>query len=473
MSDTARKLSVSMIVLYENSQDEKECIFGESTLIAKAQNQRPLNIDDPTSSEKGEKSSLMKNLDVLPPASEQQTRQPRTNGQSESLFHRKSKSKSQVRNTAKQASTSESVTSDWGERETMEVQFARRSTNQDQKKQPENFSRKTSKRSTAKGTVVAEQTKTEGTRYSVVRPQIAADHAPNTVMGKKREKKNSGRIAKQPTTYHDVSEEQIAISQMKVRNSSDKPHVLSQSTNQSQILVARRKTKQFVAHRNSGESREAEGARCTAVQPQIHTKREQRRTKEARLFQNGGPISQEQRRITQQPRASKMTKPPLPQKQNTESKRSDGGEPLIRRQVSRRPRVGQRITAVRVRDGYVDMVMVTDAPVVKEGTRAQYIRKSQAVVKRPGTFKNSQGTKEHQAANTQQTIARDERITVTAKDIGGLTRNQVKTGRRVAFQLANNDHVQHQYSARRDGLCNQTGPSQEELTFIRVLRKRF
>ena len=168
-----------------------------------------------------------------------------------------------------------------------------------------------------------------------------------------------------------------------------------------------------------------------------------------------------------------MTKPPLLQKQNAEDRRSDGGEPLIRRQVCRRPRVGQRITAVRVKDGYVDMVMVADAPVVKEETRAQYIRKSQAVVKGRGTFKNSQEPKEHQAAYKQQTIARDERITVTAKDIGVLTRNQVKKGRRVAFQRANNDHVQHQYSARRDGLCNQTGPSQEELTFIRVLRKRF
>ena len=357
MSDTARKLSVSMIVLYENSQDEKECIFGESTLTPKAQNQRSLNIDDPTSSK-------MKN----PSTSEQQARQPRSNEQSESLFHRKSKNKSQVRNTAKQASTSESITGDWEERGTIETEFARRSTNQDQKKQPENFSRKTPKQATDKGTVVARpETKTEGTRYSAVRPQIAANSAPNTVMGKKRGKKNSGRIAKQPTAYHDVSEQQIAIREIKVQNSSGKPHVLSQSTNQGQSLVAKRKTKQFVAHRNTGESREAEGARCTAVQPHIRTKREQRRTKEARLFQNGGPISQEQRRITQQPRASKMTKPPLPQKQNTESKRSDGGEPLIRRQVSRRPRVGQRITAVRARDGYVDMVKVTDEPAVKAG----------------------------------------------------------------------------------------------------------
>lgn len=327
----------------------------------------------------------------------------------------------------------------------------------------ENFSRKTTKRATAKGSVVAERTKTEGTRYSAVRPQTAAYYAPNRVMGKKRGKKNIGRIAKQHTAYHDVSEQEIAIRQIKVRNSCGKPHVLSQSTNQGQILVDRRKTKQFVVHRNIGESREAGGARYTAVQPQIRTKSEQTRSKEAPLFQNEGPISQEQRRITQQLRASKMTKPPLPQKQNAEDRRGDGGEPLIRRQVCRRPRVWQRITAVRVtRDGHVDMVMLTDAPAVKE---------SHAVVKGHGTFKNSQGIKEHQAAYKQQT--RDERITVTAKDIGVLTRNQVKKGHRVAFQRANNDHVQHQYSARRDGLCKQTGPSQEELTFIRVLRKRF
>ena len=107
------------------------------------------------------------------------------------------------------------------------------------------------------------------------------------------------------------------------------------------------------------------------------------------------------------------------------------------------------------------MVMVADARAAKEGTRTQYIHKSHAVVKG------------HQAACKQQTKTRDDRMTVTAKDNGVLTRNQVKSGRRVAIQRETNDHVQHEYLARRDGLCNQTGPSQQELTFIRVLRKRF
>lgn len=75
MSDTARKLSVSMIVrLYENSKDEKERIFGQSTLTSKAQNQPPMNIDDPTSSKEGEKLSFMKN-----PSTSEQTSPSATN----------------------------------------------------------------------------------------------------------------------------------------------------------------------------------------------------------------------------------------------------------------------------------------------------------------------------------------------------------------------------------------------------------
>ena len=186
-------------------------------------------------------------------------------------------------------------------------------------------------------------------------------------MGKKRTKKNVRRITKQPAAYHVVSEQERAIRQTRVRDSSVKPRLLSQSTNQVKILVTRKIIKQSEAHGSNGEARESEGARCTAVEPQIYTKSDRKTNKEARLFQNVEPISQEQRRITQQARASKITKPPLPQKQNAEDRGSDGGETLIRRQLCRRPRVGQRITAVRVtRDGHVDMSSrgdgVTSAP---------------------------------------------------------------------------------------------------------------
>ena len=43
-------------------------------------------------------------------------------------------------------------------------------------------------------------------------------------------------------------------------------------------------------------------------------------------------------------------------------------------------------------------------------------------------------------------------------------------GRRVAFQQESNDY---DYPGRRNGLCARTDPAQQELTFIRVLRKRF
>ena len=43
-------------------------------------------------------------------------------------------------------------------------------------------------------------------------------------------------------------------------------------------------------------------------------------------------------------------------------------------------------------------------------------------------------------------------------------------GRRVAIQQKSNDY---DYPGRRNGLCAGTDPAQQELTFIRVLRKRF
>ena len=42
--------------------------------------------------------------------------------------------------------------------------------------------------------------------------------------------------------------------------------------------------------------------------------------------------------------------------------------------------------------------------------------------------------------------------------------------RRVAIQQESDDY---DYPGRRNGLCAGTDPSQQELTFIRVLRKRF
>ena len=117
----------------------------------------------------------MKNADVLPPTSEQQALQPRKNRQSGSLSQRKSENQRRDRDTAKPALTSKIVTGHWKQSETMEPQFARRSTNQDLKNKAEKCSRKTTKQATAEGTVVAERTKAEGTRdrYSAVRPQKA------------------------------------------------------------------------------------------------------------------------------------------------------------------------------------------------------------------------------------------------------------------------------------------------------------
>ena len=47
---------------------------------------------------------------------------------------------------------------------------------------------------------------------------------------------------------------------------------------------------------------------------------------------------------------------------------------------------------------------------------------------------------------------------------------EIFNGRRVAIQQESNDY---DYPGRRNGLCARTDPAQQELTFIRVLRKRF
>ena len=59
---------------------------------------------------------------------------------------------------------------------------------------------------------------------------------------------------------------------------------------------------------------------------------------------------------------------------------------------------------------------------------------------------------------------------VSIRPVNGSCKVVIFNGRRVAVQQESNDY---DYPGRRNGLCAGTDPAQQELTFIRVLRKRF
>ena len=59
---------------------------------------------------------------------------------------------------------------------------------------------------------------------------------------------------------------------------------------------------------------------------------------------------------------------------------------------------------------------------------------------------------------------------VSIRPVNERCKVEIFKGRRVAIQQESNDY---DYPGRRNGLCAQTDPAQQELTFIRVLRKRF
>ena len=59
---------------------------------------------------------------------------------------------------------------------------------------------------------------------------------------------------------------------------------------------------------------------------------------------------------------------------------------------------------------------------------------------------------------------------VSIRPVNERCKVEIFKGRRVAIQQESNDY---DYPGRRNGLCARTDPAQQELTFIRVLRKRF
>lgn len=115
-------------------------------------------------------------------------------------------------------------------------------------------------------------------------------------------------------------------------------------------------------------------------------------------------------------------------------------------------------------DGREAVVLVSETTVASmEGAGVQY-RDSQAMAPRHEQC--------HQAAVTQQSLWRDDLMTMAPRGnrIVIVNGNQRLPARRVGIQHESNER---EYSGRRQGLCNHTDAIQRELTFIRVLRKRF
>ena len=158
-----------------------------------------------------------------------------------------------------------------------------------------------------------------------------------------------------------------------------------------------------------------------------------------------------------------MPKPPL-------APQSDQGKAVnpIHRRIRRYRREGI-VTPQRVRagpgacDGREAVVVVAETVASMEGAGVQY-RDSQAMAPR-----HEQG---HQAAITHQNLWRDELMTMPPRSnrIVIVNGNQGRPARRVGIQHESNER---EYSCRRQGLCSHTDAIQRELTFIRVLRKRF
>ena len=156
-----------------------------------------------------------------------------------------------------------------------------------------------------------------------------------------------------------------------------------------------------------------------------------------------------------------------------EQRRGPSVDTLIRRQWSRRPGVGQRMAAVRgTTNDCMDTVMVTKTATRKEAAIGQYPY-LRAEWTRNVSLSNKQEAGDYQPVYTHQKARDGQMTTMPSKtsQIVIMAMNEVKTGRRVAIQHGTNDNDIS--GVRRNGLCRQTDPAQRELTFIRVLRKRF
>ena len=351
-------------------------------------------------------------------------------------------------------------------------------TNQDQHTNVQQ-ARRITKQPVAHGKV-AEQRISEGTRYPTSRPQISAQC---TNQDQQRNVQRARRITKQPVVHGKVAEQRISGG---TRNPTLEPQISAQCTKQGQqrnVQQARRIPKQPVVHRIIAEQRNSVQAHVSAY---YTNQDQQRKTKVMRKVakppavrqQHAGQktsytasqrqvlqsTNQEQRRNTQHVMGS-MPKSLLLRQQDVEQKSGGSEETMIRRQWYRRPGVAQRMRAAPIAEhGYV----ATSTTVPKEATSKEGAIRQNCKSQAGLVLTKHQGKNGHQAAPKHQSEARGDQMKPKANRV--VTVNHMRPGRRVAIQQGDNDHDP---SVRRDGLCKLTDPAQQELIFIRVLRKRF
>ena len=129
---------------------------------------------------------------------------------------------------------------------------------------------------------------------------------------------------------------------------------------------------------------------------------------------------------------------------------------VIQQKSARRPGVIQPMARWRSPVGKQQATIEEDAVHV-----SRYPRSRAMLTKR----KLSRNYMEINQAKNNRSVAK-----VSIRPVNERCKVEIFKGRRVAIQQESNDY---DYPGRRNGLCAQTDPAQQELTFIRVLRKRF
>lgn len=115
-----------------------------------------------------------------------------------------------------------------------------------------------------------------------------------------------------------------------------------------------------------------------------------------------------------------------------------------------------------------------DEPAMERSTKISHRKNTlggchepRSVSEKPGKIKNKQSVKRNQITKRQQKVTGDQMQPIDRRVAPVV---QVVHLRRVARQNVTGDV---QVTDRRDGLCAQTSPDQQQLMFMRVLRKRF
>lgn len=186
------------------------------------------------------------------------------------------------------------------------------------------------------------------------------------------------------------------------------------------------------------------------------------------LLEGPQRTAQDQRRITHQMMIRRPTIQPPKEKQLVIGHRNSViGETLIRRQWGRRPGIGQHLRSVPEDWHGPPEMSIEKAP--KNETSICLTHKPHAMlkqVKQASPLHNkpkSKGQYNLKCQRNDQVERKSCRIVIT-------NTNQGMQGRRVAIQHGSSDH---ECSGRRNAVSKQRDSVQKELTFIRVLRKRF